>query len=460
MDLECDLLVIGGGMAGLVAGITASRDGFSTILLRKGQSATAYSSGAIDIIGYLPEAIEPFASPQEGLTAVAGLLPLHPYSIIGYRDDVKPDDVVNEIVEQTRDAISWLKENLKDTIAPLKGSFDSNIHPITVLGTTKPTCMVQETMYSETLERSEDSVLLFAGFAGYPDFNPSMAAKTYLEDRLAIGALPRKVGRCLLQVTPFGNQFNLSSIEIARHFDHEKAIEEMAGPLKKQVNKIGATHVAFPPVLGVKKALENKKSLEDLLGVEVFELLGFPPSVPGLRLQTALESLFRKDGGTMLVGHEAVAYNKSNDRITGITAKTPRREIHISSTATILATGKFIGGGLQGDENGIRETLFELMTVTGAYHSAGDILPSRFTNRVSISTVGQPVYSCGLTVDPQFRPIQEDGVEWASNLFVAGSVLAGYDYSTEKSGLGVAATSGYLAAKSAISFLKEMDQRG
>jgi glycerol-3-phosphate dehydrogenase subunit B len=312
-------------------------------------------------------------------------------------------------------------------------------------------------MYSETLEHDEDSVLLFSGFVGYPDFNPSMAAKTYLEDRLAIGASPRKVGWCILQMTPFGKPYNLSSIEIARHFDHENSVTDLVEPLKKQVNQIGATHVAFPPVLGVKKALETKKYLEDQLGVEVFELLGFPPSVPGLRLQMALEGLFNKDGGKLLVGHEAVSYNKTDDRLTSITAKAPRREIQIRSNVTILATGKFIGGGLQGDENGITEPLFDLMTVTGAYHSAGDILPSHFTNRVAISPEGQPVYSCGITVDPLFRPVQEDGVEWASNLFVAGSVLSGYDYSIEKSGLGVAATSGYLAAKSAISFLKEVN---
>ncbi|MFX1604787.1 MAG: anaerobic glycerol-3-phosphate dehydrogenase subunit GlpB [Promethearchaeota archaeon] len=456
MDLECDFLVIGGGMAGLVSGITALKDGFSTVLLRKGQSATACSSGAIDVMGYLPYAVEPFSSPEEGLTAVARLLPLHPYSVIGYRDDVQPDNVVNEIVGQTRDAVNWLKTNLKDTIAPLKGTFDSNIHPITVLGTTKPTCLVQETMYSDTLEQREDTVLLFAGFAGFPDFNPSIAARTFLEDRVAIGAPPRKVGWCELRVTPFGKPYNLSSIELARHLDHENSMEDLAGPLKKQVEQLGATHVAIPPILGVKRALENKKSLEERLGVEIFELLGFPPSVPGLRLQMALEGVFRNSGGNLLVGHEAISCTKINDRVTSIIAKAPRRKIQINPKAVILASGKFIGGGLQGDENGIRESVFDLMTVTGAYHSAGDIIPSRFTNRVAISPEGQPVYSCGLTVDPLFRPVQEDGMEWASNLFTAGSVLAGYNYSIEKSGLGIAATSGYSAAKSAISYLKDM----
>jgi glycerol-3-phosphate dehydrogenase subunit B len=122
----------------------------------------------------------------------------------------------------------------------------------------------------------------------------------------------------------------------------------------------------------------------------------------------------------------------------------------------VLATGKFIGNGLVGDERGIRETIFGLMTVTGSYYSAGDTLPSKATNRLSITPEGQPIFSIGLTVDPQFRPIQEDGVEWVKNLFAAGSVLAGYNYSVEKSGLGVAVTSGFSAAKNAISYVKEV----
>jgi glycerol-3-phosphate dehydrogenase subunit B len=456
MDMNCDLLVIGGGMAGLVAGSVVAEAGHSTILLRKGQSATAYSSGAIDVIGYLPDASEPFSTPEEGLTAIAGLYPLHPYSIIGYGERIKPDDVVDEIVRKTRDTITWLKEHLKDSIAPLSGDFNSNIFPITILGTTKPTCLVQKTMYSESLQKNEDSVLLFAGFSGNADFNPSAAAKTYLEDRIAIGEPPRKVGHCTVQVTPFGKSYNVSSIEIARHLDHEDSIEDLMRQLKPQVEQLGATHVAIPPVLGIRTAMDNKKKIEDQIGAEVFELLGFPPSVPGLRLQLALEEVYRKNGGKILVGHEALSYTKTEKRLNTVLAKTPRRESNIEAKAFILSTGKYIGGGLRGDENGIHETVFGLMTVTDAYHSAGDIIPSRYTNRVAISPEGQPVNSCGLTLDPHFRPVNEDGVEWASNLFSAGAVLAGYDYSIEKSGLGVAAISGFSAAKNAIDFIKEV----
>ena len=127
----------------------------------------------------------------------------------------------------------------------------------------------------------------------------------------------------------------------------------------------------------------------------------------------------------------------------------------IEAKAFVLSTGKYIGGGISGDENGIRETVFGLMTVTDAYHAADTIIPSRYTNRIAISPQGQPVNSCGLTLDTHFRPVDDDGVEWASNLFSAGAVLAGYDYSMEKSGLGVAAMSGFSAGKNVVELIKE-----
>ncbi|MCK5265196.1 MAG: anaerobic glycerol-3-phosphate dehydrogenase subunit B [Candidatus Thorarchaeota archaeon] len=456
MDLETDLVVIGGGMAGLIAGTIAAEAGLDTILLRKGQSATAYSSGAIDVIGYLPEASEPIISPEEGLFALSRLYPLHPYNVLGYDKRIEFEKVMENIVGRTKDTVTWLKAHLDGTIVPLMGDFKSNMHPITILGTTKPTCLIQKTMHNGDVHDREDSVLLFVGIMGYADFNPSTAAKTYLEDRMAAAGPPRKVGHCMVQVMPFGKPYNVSSIELARHLDHEGSIENLAEQLKEHIEQIGATHVAFPPVLGLQDALKNKEKLEELTGTTVFELLGFPPSIPGQRLQRALETIFTKAGGKMLLGHEATSYLKVDDSLKSITAASPRREIKIDAKAFVLATGKYIGGGIAGDEKGLRETVFDLWPVTGDYHSAMEIVPSRFTSRLSISPTGQPIQSCGLSVDPRFRPVDEDGLEWAKNLFAAGAVLAGYNYSVEKSGLGVAATSGYSAAKNAIEFIKEV----
>jgi glycerol-3-phosphate dehydrogenase subunit B len=444
-------------MAGLVAGTIAVDSGATTLLLRKGQSATAFSSGAIDIIGYLPDAVEPFSNPVEGLTAIAGLYPLHPYSVVGYEDGVVSEEVLNTILERVSIAVDWLKDHLKGTIASVVGDFNTNIYPITILGTTKPTCLVQETMDPGDFQEHEDSVLLFAGIAGYPDFSPSAAARTYLEDRISMGEPPHKVGHCMIHIQPFGKPFNISSIEIARHLDHKGSLEALADQLEVQVKRMGATHVALPPVLGFRHAAKNKLELEKSIGAEVFELLGFPPSIPGLRLQRALEEVYTEAGGKMLVGHEAKSYVKTGQKVSTVIARSPRREISIDAKAIILATGKYIGAGIAGDEKGFCETVFDIMTVTDDYHSAKDIIPSRITRRLEISPTGQQIQSCGLSIDPQFRPIQEDGLEWADNLFAAGAVLAGYDYSVEKCGLGVALTSGYGAAKSALNYIKGAD---
>jgi glycerol-3-phosphate dehydrogenase subunit B len=456
MDLEADLVVIGGGMAGLVAGTIAAEAGFNVVLIRKGQSATAYSSGAIDVIGYLPLASEPFSSPEEGLFALSRLYPLHPYSVIGYDESIEPENIPDIIVERIRETISWLKAHLEGTMAPIMGEFDTNIHPITILGTTKPTCLIQKTMDSGDLNEREDSVLLFVGISGYADFNPSAAAQTYLEDRMAIGGSPRKVAHCMLQVMPFGKPYNLSSIELARHLDHEDSVEAIAEQLKEHIEQVGATHIAFPPILGIRNALKNKMKLEEMTGTTVFELLGFPPSIPGQRLQKSLEAIFEKSGGKLLQGHQATSYQVDDRVLKSITATSPRRHIKIDAKAFLLATGKYIGGGIAGDETGLKETVFGLMPVTGDYHSAIGIVPSRSTSTLSISPMGQPIQSCGLSIDPRFRPVTEEGTEWAENLFAAGAVLAGYNYSIEKSGLGVAAASSYNAAKNIIALLKEV----
>ena len=455
MDIDADFVVIGGGMAGLVAGTIAAEAGLNTVLIRKGQSATAFSSGAIDIIGYLPLASESFSSPEEGLFALSRLYPLHPYCVIGYDERIEPEKILDMIVDRTHETVDWLKVHLERTIAPVMGEFDSNVHPITILGTTKPTCLIQKTMDCGDLNEREDSVLLFVGISGYADFNPSAAAQTYLEDRMGNGSSPRKVAHCVIQVTPFGKSYNLASIEIARHLDHEGSIESIAEQLKEHIEQVGATHIAFPPILGIQNAIKNKAKLEEMTGTTVFELLGFPPSIPGQRLQKSLETIFTKAGGKLLQGHKVIAYTRDDSRLKSITAKSPRREIKIDAKAFLLATGKYIGGGIAGNENGLKETVFDLMPVTGDYHSASDIIPSRSTSTLSISPIGQPIQSCGLSVDPQFRPVTEEGLEWAENLFAAGAILAGYNYAVEKSGLGVAATSAFNAVKNVIELIKE-----
>ncbi|UCE09630.1 MAG: anaerobic glycerol-3-phosphate dehydrogenase subunit B [Candidatus Thorarchaeota archaeon] len=455
MNLEADIVIVGGGMAGLVAGTIASEGGLSSIVLRKGESATSMSSGAIDVVGYLPDGTIPFESPKEGLVALASLYPFHPYSILGFGEG-KPA-FAEKVITGVEAAVGWLKDKLKDSVAKIVGGLDSNILSLSILGTTKPTCLIQETMVSDGFANEFDSTLLFLGVKGYPDFFASAAAKSFLEQSEIEQEGPRKVAHSTVRISPFGNTCNISASEIARHLDHDDALGELLPQIKKTVDTLGATHVALPPILGIKNARGNRQRIEEEVGAIVFELLAFPPSIPGLRLQRALEETYRKSGGQLLLGHEALSAYKEKNRYVSVQAGAPRRSIRISTKAVVSATGKFIGGGLRGAEDGLTETVFNLMTVTGNLIQADNIRPYDYTSPFAVDTGGHSIFSCGLTVDPQFRPVMPDGQPDADNLFAAGSTLAGYDYLVEKSGLGVALVSGFYAGKNAADAAKEVD---
>lgn len=465
MKVEPDILVIGGGMAGLVAGSITASNGLDTLLVRRGKGATAYSSGAIDVMGYPPEGADireyfpstavPFKTPAEGLEVISSLYPYHPYGMLGYGED--NEDMTEAVRQAVRESLIWLKDNLRDSCAPLVGSFEKNIQPITVLGTVKPTCLIQETMWSDNLNDDSDNVLIFIGFRGHPEFNASAATQAYLEHQVRSGNPPYKVGHGVLEVTPFGKPYNISGIELAHHFDHEGAITELSEALQQYVDRFGATHIAIPPVLGLQKSVQNRNHLEKALNVSVFELLSFPPSVPGLRLQRALDDMYIRAGGTLLIGHEAVSASVEGKEVQKVNVRSPRRELEIHPKAVILATGKFIGGGLEADGIGLKEPVFNLLSVTPDLNPTHDMFPWKATSTISLNPNGHDLFGSGLTVDTSFRPIGDDSIESAANLFCAGSLVALYNYSLEKSGLGVALTSGRKAGIIASKMAREVD---
>jgi len=450
LDLDTDVLIIGGGMAGLVAGIRSQESGAETTLIRKGQSATSYSSGAIDVSGYLPGGSQQLLSAREGIEAVTSLYPLHPYGILGF-GSADNDDISGLAIERVSQSVEWLMKHLKSTPAQLYGGIDSNLEGLTLVGTKKPTAMLQHTMWPGEFAVDDDGIMLFLGIKGVQELNPKIASKTFLENQARITEPPHKAANAFLDIAPFGHGYNLSTTNIARWLDQEENMTAFVEQVKKKTEQFGATYVALPPILGLEENLRNQNALQEATSARVFELLSFPPSVPGLRLQRSLERVFVEKGGHLLIGHEAKPCNIETSRITEVSARSPRRIIKIRTKSVILASGKYIGGGLAASVEGLRETVFNLMTVTDGFRESGKTRPQRLTNLVSLSPDSHTLFGCGLSVDHFLRPVNPDGLVAAENLFAAGSILAGYNYAMEKNGLGVALATGYYAGETAAS---------
>jgi len=114
-----------------------------------------------------------------------------------------------------------------------------------------------------------------------------------------------------------------------------------------------------------------------------------------------------------------------------------------SADRFILATGRFMGGGLKADAEKVFEPIFNLPV-----HQP----PSRegwFEDRF-FGDLPHPVHQAGVLVNASLQPVGEAGDVILENVWVAGSLLAHHQCIDEKSREGIEIATGYAAAKCAL----------
>ena len=153
---ENDVIVIGGGIAGLFAAITAARRGRQVLLMTKGVGALAIAGGTIDVYGYDANG----AAVRSPASALAELDPEHPYARIG-----------QDKLGQAMQAFLSLCANEG---YPYKGVLQENLWIPTALGRLKPTCFVPMTMDAARLKTAENVHVI--GFEGLKDYSPNVIA--------------------------------------------------------------------------------------------------------------------------------------------------------------------------------------------------------------------------------------------------------------------------------------------
>lgn len=162
-----------------------------------------------------------------------------------------------------------------------------------------------------------------------------------------------------------------------------------------------------------------------------FELLASPPSPHGWRLQQAI--------ALGVVKGVVSAFDTTDGRV--VDARAGERTFRADSF--ILATGRHIGGGIHGGRVP-SEPLLDL----GVFRDGEPVkgMGTRLQHLQYLDSAQE--LRSGLVTDRGLHPLDESGRVPYSNLYAAGAVLGGYDYSGP-CGFGVPILTGWLAGRSA-----------
>jgi len=401
--MNYDTIIIGGGLAGLVAGITLQERGQRTAIITTGQGALHFSSGSLALLSRDADG-NTIEKPLEHMDSLPAS---HPYSKVGPAKVGGHARRVKELFERA---------GLK-----MLGDEDTNHYYMTPVGLFKPTWLsTVDSAVSQTPDGSGWGKTAIVGLKGFLDFYPG-----FIADNLAKNGLKCEV---VALTTPELEHLRKNTTEMRApgiaKIMHGDALERFAKAIVAAAPS--AETVIIPAVVG----LDGQKDVDALrrfTGKNVICLSTHPISVQGVRMQLALRRYYEKMGGTYLLGDNVTAGYMDGNRLKAIDTANLG---HGSLTARnfILATGSFFSRGLVAEPDRILEPVFGIDVVTEGDRS------DWFKENIFEE---QPFVKFGVATDNGFL-VKKDG-KTIDNLYAIGSILGGCNSLKEGSGAGVAA---------------------
>ena len=419
-DIETRLAIIGSGLAGCAAALFAAERGIACAVT--GQTgAVAYTTGYLDLLGREDGTARGIDDPWAALEGLRATQPRHPLA------RVPADEVRRSLEHFTR----FLTEQGLAYTAP--GT--RNLAALSPVGTAKRTLCVPRTMVAgaEAMALGQPCVIVdFEGLKGFSGREfvanlgprwPGLSTRRIAFPGLPPGELHAEVMARALEVPAHREALAL-------------ALREAAGT---------ARVVGLPAILGMHRPDAVHQALQALTGLTLFEIPTMPPAVPGIRLRELLEQALPQRGVAMVAQHKVqqLAFDVEGATLTLADAFGP---IHVRAQAVLLASGRFLSGGLEARPEGVVEPLLGLPVTQPPCRA--DWYRERYTD-----AAGHPVHRAGLEVDDRMRPLGPSGRPFDERLFAAGSILAHHDWIRTRSGAAIAIATAWAAVGSMATLL-------
>ena len=398
-----DVIVVGGGLAGMMAASVAASRKQSVTLLTYGSGSLPLASGAID-----------FFNADNPEVAIKQLPDTHPYAKIG---------------SKARDAATkFLCEIAAHANLPYNGRLSAQIPVVTAVGTLKYSALVPDSMDASKLAGKRK--IFVVGINGLKDFYASMIVdnlKKYFPDK----------------------QFEAAKIDL--HFLGGRDItcmdaaqlltdnEQLLANELKALNAGGDDAIILPPIFGVAGNF-SRSAVQTQVRADIVETTCLPPSPPGMRLQRAFMKYLQSNGVKFFENSKVVRGVVEGKTVTGVVVETAVREKTFPARKVILATGGFYSGGLTMREfDKPCEPIFDLPVF---FPEGAD----NWSNTQLFGDKPQGFSTTGIFTDENLRPVDASGNVLFDNLHVVGANLGGCDKIFERSAGGIAISSAYKAA--------------
>lgn len=392
--MKFDTIIIGGGLAGLTAGLRLREKGQEVAIISAGENALHFSSGSFGVL-------------NEGAAVPEG----HPYTKLNM------SKYLGEVIPFFG----------KHGVA-LKGDPMKNGWRLTPTGTLKEARFFMEETDILGKDEKIGEKALIVNFFGFMDFNTSFIASELEKKGVAVRIEALKLDSMdRLRENPS----EMRSVNIARVMDSSWSAV-IAGIKKLQKDE---DVIILPQVFGLKDT-SVIESIRESFDVKVLFIGTMPPSVPGIRTQMQLKKAFESAGGTILMGDVVVSAEVEGRKIKSL--KTKNLGDHkLFADNFILATGSYFSKGIAATPDKVYEPLFKLdVQFTEGRSSWYD--PDFYST--------QAFMDFGVKTNEEFKALK-DG-EPITNLYAIGSVLGGSGMLKLGCGAGVAILSALAVADS------------
>jgi glycerol-3-phosphate dehydrogenase subunit B len=410
--IECDVCVIGSGLAGMAAALFAAARGLSVVQMGH-TGEIIFASGLLDLLGvHAVSEKRLWSDPWAAIDALVRDIPDHPYARLK-KEDIKA-------------AFDEILAFLAETGLTYHRNIERNTGVLTSLGTIKSTYAVPHTMWKGTETLNEKPACLIVDIRGLKGFSA----------RQIVAALHAGWSNLRSARISFPDSDHLNEVYLLSR--NREKLAQVVRPFVKKSKFVG-----LPAILGLYRTHEVISHLEALIGVPIFEIPTIPPSVPGLRLKEAFERGLRLKGVQYFSLTRALKVRQTAGGHFETQIGRDDVEHIVDSRSVILASGRFIGGGLHADRTRIHETIFDLPVYQP------DERPD-WHNRDFLDPRGHLINQAGLAIDDAFRPLDDSGGPAFETLFAAGSILAHNDWKRMKCGAGLAIATAFGAVNAFI----------